>query len=165
MIDEEGYRANIGIILTNSTGQLFWAKRKNQEAWQFPQGGIDENESEDTALFRELHEEIGLLPTHVDILGCTADWLKYTLPPKYLRHSSPSHFIGQKQKWFLLSCKNEPIDPYIDFNTSETPEFDGWRWIDYWYAPTAVISFKQSVYQQALSELEPIYARFVSSLK
>ncbi len=84
MIDEEGFRLNVGIILVNKDGKLFWAKRVGMNAWQFPQGGIQNEESTEQALFRELTEEIGLSPTDVEILGCTEDWLKYRLPKRFV---------------------------------------------------------------------------------
>jgi len=77
MIDSDGYRLNVGIILSNDEGRLFWARRIGQDAWQFPQGGIDKEESPEQAMYRELKEETGLDPNDVDILGCTQDWLKY----------------------------------------------------------------------------------------
>ena len=80
VIDSEGYRPNVGIILCNGEQRLFWARRIGQDAWQFPQGGIRSGESAEEALFRELHEEVGLRPEHVEIMGATRDWLYYRLP-------------------------------------------------------------------------------------
>ncbi len=102
MIDEDGFRPNVGIILANAQGQVLWARRVGQDAWQFPQGGIAENETPEQALFRELHEEIGLKQEHVRIVSCTQGWLRYRLPKRFLRYRSKPLCIGQKQKWFLL---------------------------------------------------------------
>ena len=87
MIDSEGFRANVGIILTNDQGQVFWARRIGMDAWQFPQGGIKKNESPKTAMYRELKEEIGLEPKHVELINSTDDWLRYWLPKRYIRQN------------------------------------------------------------------------------
>ena len=152
-IDSSGYRANVGIILCNANGKLMLAGRVGSKGWQFPQGGILENESARDAMYRELREEIGLTPGDVEVLGETTDWLRYRLPGKYLRHSSKPLCIGQKQRWFLLRlCGDEER---LRFDCSDTPEFDRWRWVDFWRPVTEVIYFKRRVYVQALNELGP----------
>ena len=88
MIDVDGYRPNVGIIVANDAGQLLWAKRIGQQAWQFPQGGIGPGETPEQAMYRELHEELGLLPEHVECLGVTRDWLRYKLPARFIRRRS-----------------------------------------------------------------------------
>lgn len=153
MIDSSGYRSNIGIIIANRNNEVFWAKRINQDAWQFPQGGLNENEDLDECLFRELWEECGLKEHDVDILGCTKNWLRYKLPKKLVRDTKPL-CIGQKQKWYLLQIKSEEINFKLD--CSEKPEFDDWQWVSYWYPLKQVISFKKDVYRKALRELSPI---------
>ncbi|MGH8400640.1 MAG: NUDIX domain-containing protein, partial [Gammaproteobacteria bacterium] len=85
MIDSQGYRANVGIILCDDAGRLFWARRVGRAGWQFPQGGIQAGESPQQALFRELYEEVGLGAEHVQIMGSTEDWLRYQLPERYQR--------------------------------------------------------------------------------
>ena len=80
MIDGDGYRANVGIIIANDQGRVLWARRIGQEAWQFPQGGVNSNESTKEALFRELREETGLDPDSVEIIESTRGWLRYKLP-------------------------------------------------------------------------------------
>ena len=154
MIDSEGYRANVGIILCNSDRRLFWAKRIRQRSWQFPQGGIQWDESPQEAMFRELAEEVGLQPQHVEIIGCTRGWLRYRLPKRLIRRHSKPTCIGQKQVWFLLRMVGRESDVRLD--TSERPEFDHWRWVDYWYPPKAVVPFKRQVYLRALRELAPL---------
>ncbi len=153
MIDEEGFRANVGIILANPQGQVLWARRVGQDAWQFPQGGISENESPEDALYRELWEEVGLTSEHVRVVACTHGWLKYRLPRKYVRHRSKPLCIGQKQKWFLLMM--EGADSAVSFNQGSPPEFDDWRWVSYWYPLDQVVAFKRDVYRRALMELAP----------
>lgn len=153
MIDAEGFRANVGIVISNDAGEVFWAKRIGQDAWQFPQGGIKADESAEVAMFRELREEVGLLPEHVEIIGCTNDWLKYWLPEKFIRQNSMPLCIGQKQIWYLLKLVADEIN--VDLAHSRKPEFDHWEWIDYWSPGKEVIEFKRTVYQQALKEFAP----------
>lgn len=154
MIDSEGYRANVGIILSNDARRLFWAKRIGQRSWQFPQGGIRWDETPEEAMFRELTEEIGLRPCHVEIIGCTKGWLRYRLPKRLIRHHSRPLCIGQKQVWFLLRMVGSESDVRLDL--SQRPEFDHWRWVDYWYPLKAVVPFKRQVYLRALRELAPL---------
>lgn len=154
MIDSEGFRANVGIILCNAEGRLFWAKRINQRSWQFPQGGIRGDESPEQAMFRELAEEVGLQPHHVEIIGRTEGWLRYRLPQRLIRRGKRPICIGQKQVWFLLRLQGSESDVRLDL--SERPEFDHWRWVDYWYPLKAVVPFKRQVYLCALRELAPL---------
>ena len=154
MLDAHGYRFNVGIILINEANELFWAKRIKQDAWQFPQGGVDKGESAEQALYRELYEEIGLKATDVKLLAQTKHWLSYKLPKQFLREHKLPLCIGQKQKWFLLRL----ISPAsrIQFTHEDKPEFDGWRWVKYWYPLAKIISFKKEVYRKALSEFSLI---------
>jgi len=154
MIDEEGYRANVGIILSNDEGRVFWARRVGQNAWQFPQGGIDRAESPEEAMFRELREETGLEPDHVAVLGCTREWLKYRLPKRYVRRNQTPLCIGQKQIWYMLRMLGD--ETLFDLGASPKPEFDHWRWVEYWAPSREVIFFKRRVYERALAELEPL---------
>jgi len=154
VIDSEGYRPNVGIILTNRDGRLLWARRIHQEAWQFPQGGIREQETPREAMYRELTEEIGLESHHVELLGSTRGWLRYRLPKRFIRHTPEPICIGQKQVWFMLRLVGE--ERHVRLDRSDRPEFDRWRWVDYWYPLSEVVSFKRKVYQKALSELAPL---------
>jgi putative (di)nucleoside polyphosphate hydrolase len=153
MIDSEGFRANVGIILTNDQGQVFWARRIGMDAWQFPQGGIKKNESPKMAMYRELKEEIGLEPEHVELINSTDDWLRYWLPKRYIRQNRGPLCIGQKQIWYLLKLTAD--ETYLDLSYTSEPEFDSWKWVDFWRPVEEVISFKRQVYQQALKQLQP----------
>lgn len=151
MIDSDGYRPNVGIILANDEGRVLWAKRIGEAAWQFPQGGINDDEQPDDALFRELEEEIGLSEESVKVIACTKGWLRYRLPKRLLRQQSS--FVGQKQKWYLLKMLSK--DEAISVDRTSSPEFDYWQWVSYWYPLGQVVSFKRDVYRKALKELAP----------
>ena len=160
MIDSNGFRPNVGIIICNKLGQLLWAKRIKQDAWQFPQGGIKEAETTEEALFRELSEEVGLCKDDVRILSQTSEWLKYRLPKPYIRQRKGRTCIGQKQKWFLLGLQTE--EGRVDLENTLQPEFDDWCWVNYWYPVNQVVDFKRSVYRKALIELEQSVKNFVN---
>jgi putative (di)nucleoside polyphosphate hydrolase len=153
VIDAEGFRANVGIVICNSLGQVFWARRYGQHSWQFPQGGIDEGETAEQTMYRELYEEVGLKPEQVKILAVTKNWLRYKLPKRLIRQGSAPVCIGQKQKWFLLqlTCKEQDVD----LLQSGHPEFDDWRWVSFWYPVRNVVSFKREVYRRAMKEFAP----------
>ena len=151
MIDTDGYRANVGIILCNALGQVMWARRVGQDAWQFPQGGISPEENPQDAMYREQWEETGLKPENVSVLGSTGSWLRYKLPKRLMRRSEP-RCIGQKQLWYLLRLESD--EDSFDLGASSTPEFDHWKWVDYWYPADNVVFFKRRVYQCALAQLE-----------
>ena len=151
MIDRDGYRLNVGIILSNDEGRLFWARRIGMQSWQFPQGGIKRNEDPETAMFRELYEEVGLRSRDVEIIGRTSEWLRYELPERFIRRRSSPVCIGQKQIWFMLKLASE--ESRIRLDCSDKPEFDHWRWVDYWHPVNDVVYFKRKVYRDALTEL------------
>ena len=156
MLDREGYRPNVGIVLLNGANEVFWGKRVGQHSWQFPQGGIQHGESPEEAMYRELHEEVGLLPEHVQIIGRTRDWLRYDVPEEFLRRQTVNRmqrasYRGQKQIWFLLRLTGQDSD--IHLRATEHPEFDAWRWHPYWIELSSVVDFKREVYELALSEL------------
>ncbi|MDD5325760.1 MAG: RNA pyrophosphohydrolase [Polaromonas sp.] len=155
MLDRDGFRPNVGIILLNQRSQVFWGKRIRTHSWQFPQGGIDRGENPEQAMFRELHEEVGLMPQHVRVLARTRDWLRYEVPDRFIRRDARGHYRGQKQIWFLLHLVGHDWD--LNLRATDHPEFDAWRWNDYWVPLDVVVEFKRSVYELALTEL----ARFV----
>jgi putative (di)nucleoside polyphosphate hydrolase len=153
VIDPDGYRPNVGIVLMRDDGQVFWARRVHRDGWQFPQGGMNTDETPLEAMFRELREETGLLPEHVEVLGATPGWLRYRLPFRSTRRDERPQCIGQKQVWFLLRLL--ATDDDVKLNLTEKPEFDSWRWVDFWYPVEHVVTFKRRVYARALVHLAP----------
>jgi putative (di)nucleoside polyphosphate hydrolase len=151
VIDRYGFRANVGIILMHDDGRLFIGRRSGGRGWQFPQGGMQRGEKAEQSLYRELHEEIGLARDDVEIIGQTQRWLRYRLPARYQRRHSRPLCVGQKQRWFLLRLRRP--DPTFRFDLTGAPEFDRWRWVDYWQPIREVIYFKRAVYARALHEL------------
>ncbi len=152
MIDADGFRPNVGIVVANDAGRVLWGRRVGgQDAWQFPQGGIADGESAEQALYRELEEEVGLLPDQVEVLASTRGWLRYRLPRRYIRRGNGPTCIGQKQRWFLLRLTAD--DDAVRLDRNQKPEFDHWRWVSYWYPLEQVVSFKREVYRRALKEL------------
>jgi putative (di)nucleoside polyphosphate hydrolase len=151
MLDRDGYRPNVGVILANPRNDVFWGKRVNQHAWQFPQGGIKAGESPEQAMFRELEEETGLKSDHVRVLGRTRQWLRYEVPERWMRRDWRGAYRGQKQIWYLLRLTGRDSD--VKLRASGHPEFDAWRWQEYWIPLETVIEFKREVYRQALTEL------------
>lgn len=152
MLDEFGYRPNVGIILVNDLNQVFWGKRIREEAWQFPQGGIQDGEDPETAMYRELFEETGLKPEHVEIMARTQDWLHYSVPERWVRREWRGLYKGQKQIWFLLRMLGQDGDIQLK-SGAEKPEFDDWIWHDFFVPLESVIEFKRDVYWLALQEL------------
>ena len=150
MVDSEGYRPNVGIVLLNCNNEVLWGRRKGESSWQFPQGGIAGSEKPEEAMFRELYEELGLLPEYVQIVGKTKQWLYYDVPGQYNRGNN-NFYRGQKQIWYLLKFLGK--DHNINVKLYKEPEFDGWRWVDYWLPVEQVVSFKRDVYKKALNEL------------
>ena len=147
MIDPDGYRPNVGIVLMREDGQVFWARRVRRDGWQFPQGGMNTDETPVEAMYRELQEETGLLPEHVEVLGATPGWLRYRLPTRAIRHT-------EKQVWFLLRLTGD--EAHVRLDETDTPEFDHWRWVDFWYPVEHVVVFKRGVYARALRHLAPL---------
>lgn len=154
IFDAQGFRFNVGIIIINNQGKAFWAKRRGQDSWQFPQGGVNAGESSVEAMWRELSEETGLKTNDVELLAQTNNWLKYRLPSRYRRRKRPGlvQCIGQKQMWFLLRLTSD--DDAVNLKVNHNPEFDDWCWVDYWLPAKEVVYFKRKVYQEALRTLE-----------
>lgn len=150
-IDEQGFRANVGIVLIDGASRVLIAGRRGRGGWQFPQGGIRPGEEVEAAMFRELHEEVGLTPADVDVVGATEGWLKYRLPERYIRRERTPLCIGQKQRWFLLELTSAV--ERVRFDLTPDPEFDRCRWVDYWRPVKEVVYFKRPVYVRALHEL------------
>lgn len=151
MIDTEGYRLNVGIILCNDEGRVFWARRVGMRSWQFPQGGIKQYETPEQAMYRELYEEVGLRKFQVQVIGRTREWLRYDLPERYIRKHSQPVCIGQKQLWYIMRMKARESNIRLD--RTDKPEFDAWCWVDFWHPLRDVVYFKREVYRRALTEL------------
>jgi len=151
MIDRDGYRPNVAIVLCNAKNEVFWGKRIREHSWQFPQGGIKHGEAPEDAMYRELEEETGLKREHVKILGRTKSWLHYNVPSHWVKREWRGTYKGQKQIWYLLRLTGRDHD--IHLRASEHPEFDAWRWHDYWVPLDTVIEFKRDVYRKALHQL------------
>ena len=154
MIDADGYRPNVAIVIMNRHNQVFWAERVNNDGWQFPQGGMRTDETPEEAMYRELAEETGLRREHVELLGSTPGWLRYRLPRRFQRRTSKPVCIGQKQVWFLLRMVSDESELALD--QTDTPEFTSYRWVDFWYPVDNVVSFKRAVYHRALGLLAPL---------
>ena len=150
VIDPDGFRANVGIVLMQGA-EVFLGRRTGGKGWQFPQGGLRRGESLEQALFRELDEEIGVPESHVQLVGQTERWLRYRLPARYVRRNQKPLCTGQKQRWFLLRLRRSTTA--FRFDVTGAPEFDRWRWVDYWQPVREVIYFKRGVYTRALHEL------------
>lgn len=150
-IDADGFRANVGIVLIREDRQVFLGGRTGGRGWQFPQGGVQQRETPEQALYRELKEEVGLDPHDVQLIAGTRTWLRYRLPKQYVRKNSNPPCIGQKQRWFLL--KFVGTEDRFDLVSNGEPEFERWRWVDYWTPVREVIYFKRAVYARALDEL------------
>lgn len=161
IIDEHGFRLNVGIVLLGPQGRVFWGRRiGNQDAWQFPQGGMMPGETPEQTLYRELHEEVGLREQDVEILAATRGWLNYRLPRRFMRkrQAGQPSVIGQRQKWFLLRLVSD--EQAIDLAATQEPEFEDWRWVSYWYPVRKVVHFKRGVYVRALREFVPAMKRY-----
>jgi putative (di)nucleoside polyphosphate hydrolase len=150
-IDADGFRANVGIVLIRDDRQVFLGGRTGGRGWQFPQGGVQRDESPEQAVYRELKEEIGLEQADVELVAATRNWLRYRLPRQYVRRNSNPPCIGQKQRWFLLRLVGG--EERVHFDSTSEPEFEDCRWVDYWTPVREVIYFKRAVYARALDEL------------
>jgi putative (di)nucleoside polyphosphate hydrolase len=157
MIDRDGYRLNVGIIIANKEGKLFWGKRTKSQGWQFPQGGMNPYETLEETMYRELGEEVGLTTKDVQILAITKRWVHYDLPIKMRRQVETNYCIGQRQKWFLLLLTGP--DDRICLTTAKKPEFSKWHWIEYWEPMEYVVYFKRAVYRRVLAEFEKCATR------
>ena len=153
MIDQDGFRLNVGIILAHPAGSVLWARRRGEDAWQFPQGGMKTGETSEETLYRELYEELGISQHQVLLLGQTEGWLRYRLPKAFIRPRGKKTCVGQKQRWYLLALDDPCVQPNLEI--TEYPEFDAYQWVSYWYPLGQVIPFKRDVYRQAMKELSP----------
>lgn len=147
------YRPCVGVMLVNSAGRVFVGKRidnKEMDAWQMPQGGIDDGEDLHAAALRELQEETGVSPHLVTIIAETRDELLYDLPDFLMGKMWGGKFRGQRQKWLLMRFSGEDTD--IDLDAHEHAEFEAWRWVEPEQVPELIVPFKKRVYRQVVEE-------------
>ena len=145
-----GYRLNVAMIVFNKDNKVLFCKRRNTENWQFPQGGVDENENIESAMFRELNEEVGLEKDNVEIKAVSQNLIYYDIPKNIRSRVLGGKFKGQAQKYFLLKL----ISGDVDLNIENTPEFDKYSWVPFWYPLNQVVDFKKEAYRSALIEFK-----------
>lgn len=155
--DQRPYRPGIGLVLLNDQGLAFVAQRIDTpgNAWQFPQGGIDEGEDPRATALREMEEEIGT--NKAEIIAESRGWISYDLPPDIADRSWKGRFRGQTQKWFCARFTGTDADINLE---TEHPEFDRWRWMDLEEVPTLIIPFKRALYDQVVAEFLPLARSF-----
>jgi len=154
-LDSLPYRLNVGLMLVNSDGRIFAGRRIDYpEAWQMPQGGIDEGEDARSAALRELQEETGIAANDVDILAESRNWHSYEFPPEVAAKLWRGGYRGQKQRWFLLRFNGN--DSSVNIATAE-PEFEEWRWMDPDELQKRIVSFKRHIYQSVMQEFAGLY--------
>ena len=141
--DHLPYRPCVGISLFNRDGKVLVAKRlDNPDAWQMPQGGIDEGEDLATAAYREMQEEIGT--DKAEILEILSTPLLYDLPPELLGKLWGGKFRGQEQRWIALRFTGDDAD--INLNAHEPAEFSEWKWVDLPDIVDLIVPFKRETY-------------------
>ena len=146
------YRPCVGIMLINSNNQIFAGQRidNHLEAWQMPQGGIDEGEDVETACFREMKEEIGT--DKASIIAIHPEWLNYDIPEILAEKLWDRKYRGQTQKWVALKFTGTDID--INIKT-HIPEFSKWKWISPQQLASLAAPFKREVYENVLNVFKP----------
>lgn len=145
------YRKGVGMMIINGKKEIFVGKRidNNSDAWQMPQGGIDEDEDEEVAMYRELKEETGIAANNVKILEVSKDYYFYNLPYKLQKKFWGGKYLGQRQRWYLLEFVGS--DDAININTIE-PEFSEWKWIARNEIISKIVSFKRPLYESVIKE-------------
>lgn len=162
MIDNKGFRENVGIVLVNDEKQVFWGRRQGErEIWQFPQGGIEAKETPREAMYRELYEELGLLAHQVEVWCIIERWLYYYIPPHIVDMMPEADCIGQKQKWFLLRFMVG--DEHIALDRVIPAEFSCFKWVDIREPLRDVARFKKAVYKQVLQTFAPFLINQINS--
>jgi putative (di)nucleoside polyphosphate hydrolase len=139
------------MIVINNDNKVLICRRRNTQTWQFPQGGIDPNENIQEAMYRELHEEVGLSKEDVNIIGKSKKTITYDIPITLRSKVLGGKFKGQDQKWFLLKTIKDDLK--INLNNEMIPEFEEFEWVSYWRSLDRIIDFKKEAYRQALTEL------------
>ena len=151
MTDDHLYRRGAGIMLLNRDGRVFVAARIDNpaDAWQMPQGGLDEGEEPWAGALRELEEETGIVPALVERVAHCAEPLRYDLPEELATRIWGGRWKGQVQHWFLARFTGSDED--IDIAT-ETPEFRNWKWVEPAQIPEMIVPFKRELYERLLRE-------------
>lgn len=154
------YRRGVGIMLINSSGLVFVAKRIDMpsDAWQMPQGGIDSGETPIEAAKREMLEEIGT--DKGEFIAESAGWYKYELPQELIGMIWGGRYRGQEQKWFVARFTGKDTDVNID---TEHPEFLDWKWAEPATLPELIVPFKRDLYQAIINEFTPVIAKLGKS--
>lgn len=149
------YRRNVGIMLIDKRGYVFVGQRRDNhsDAWQMPQGGIDDGENPKQAALRELYEETGVPENLVQILAVSKDWVSYDLPKDLISQLWGGRFRGQKQKWYIMRFLGSDAEVNIQ---TETPEFSAWKWISPNALVENIVPFKKPVYQKVLNEFSDV---------
>lgn len=149
------YRPCVGVMLFDARGRVFVGRRiDTPEAWQMPQGGIDDGETPESAALRELEEEIGT--AKATVVAGMADWLAYDLPDNLVGKVWGGRWRGQRQKWF--ACRFLGSDDDICLETAH-PEFDAWRWVAPDELTGLIVPFKRAIYAAVVAELGPAVRR------
>ncbi|MEQ8815263.1 MAG: RNA pyrophosphohydrolase [Thalassobaculum sp.] len=149
--DSLPYRPCVGIMLFDARGRVFVGRRiDTPDAWQMPQGGIDDGEAPEAAALRELEEEIGTAAAVIE--AGTAGWLTYDLPGHLVGKLWGGRWRGQRQKWF--ACRFTGTDQDIRLDTAH-PEFDAWRWVGIDELTSLIVPFKKAIYAAVIEELGP----------
>ena len=149
--NSEGYRPNVAMVVINSTNKVLICRRKNTRTWQFPQGGIDNDEDIKKAMYRELSEEVGLSKDDVSLVGESEGTITYDIPKTIRSKVLGGKFKGQEQKWFLLKLNKDNCE--IKLDNEAFPEFDKYEWVSFWQPLNRIVDFKREAYRKALSEL------------
>ena len=157
-----GYRPCVGVMLVNAQGRVFVGKRMDSSRtmgregnwWQMPQGGIDPGEAPDIAAYRELHEETGVHADYADIIGQSAERVRYDLPDHLIGKIWGGKYRGQEQDWFLMRFTGD--DSAINLNAHDPAEFCEWQWVEPGTLPDLIVPFKQHVYRTVLDAFQDL---------